>query len=87
MSETIFADGLWFNEKRENAPDFVLGGISIDVDKFAHFVNDNQKDGKVNIQILRSKAGKPYCALDTFEPQKKAEESNPFEPDSEPLPF
>jgi hypothetical protein len=32
--DKIYANGIYFNEKRENAPDFVLGSISIDIEKF-----------------------------------------------------
>ena len=86
MSEKIFADGLWFNEPREGAPDFVLGSISIEVAKFAQFVKDNQKDGKVRVSVLRAReSGKPYCVLDTFEPQKK--EENPTVANNATTPF
>lgn len=63
-----FANGIFFNEKRENAPDFVLGGIDIKPNDLIEWLNTqtpNQK-GYVKLDILKSKAGKPYIAVNDY---------------------
>jgi len=66
--ETVFAEGLIFKIK-DNQKDFVIGNISVKVEDFVKFLNDNAKDGWVNLQVLKSKANKPYVKLDTWEPK------------------
>ena len=70
-NETIFADGFIFKRK-ENAPEFVVGSQSIKVEEAIAFLQENQKNGWVNLNVLNSQAGKPYIELDTFVPKKKA---------------
>ena len=48
--EKIFADGFAFKRK-ENAPDFVVGSMSVKVDEAILFLKDNAKKGWVNIDI------------------------------------
>jgi hypothetical protein len=66
--ETVFADGMIFKIK-DNQPNFVIGNISVKVEDFIKFLNENAKDGWVNLQVLKSKGGKPYTKLDTWEPK------------------
>lgn len=66
-----YAKGIYFHEKNEKSPDFVLGRISINKTKLKQwlkFVEENSK-GYVNLDILRSKKGKPYLELNTYEKQ------------------
>jgi hypothetical protein len=70
QDEKIFADGFSF-KRRDNAPDFVVGSISVKVDEATTFLKDNAKNGWVNIDIKTAKSGKPYMELDTWEPTKK----------------
>ena len=70
-NDKIFADGFIF-KRRENAPEFVIGNISVKVEDAVAFLNANQKNGWVNLNVLNSQAGKPYIELDTFVPKKKA---------------
>jgi hypothetical protein len=73
QTEKVFADGFIFKRK-ENAPDFVIGSQSIKVDEAIAFLQLNQKNGWVNLDIKQSKGGKYYCELDTWQPaEKKAE--------------
>ena len=78
QQEKIFADGFSF-KRRENAPDFVVGRMSIKVEDAIEFMKKNQKNGWVNLNVNTSKNGSIYCELDTYEPKKKA--------DKEELPF
>ncbi|MHA2388233.1 MAG: hypothetical protein ACXACW_05875 [Candidatus Hodarchaeales archaeon] len=70
--DKVFADGFLF-KRRENAPEFVIGNISVKVDDAITFLNNNQKNGWVNLNVLNSKGGKPYIELDTFVPKKRAD--------------
>ena len=47
--EIVFADGFKFRRKHANAPDFVLGSLSLKVDDAISFLKANQKNGWVNL--------------------------------------
>lgn len=71
--EKNYADGLFYNEPHENAPDFVLGSLSINKDQFLDWLNQQQANekGYVKIDIKRSKEkGTPYCELNTWKPNQ-----------------
>lgn len=69
--EKIFADGFRF-EKKANAPDYVVGRISVKVDEAIVFLNTHKKNGWVNMSIMTSRSGNNYVELDTFEPKQSA---------------
>lgn len=72
MSEIIFAEGIYFGEKRENAPEFVLGSISIKPEQLTTWLKSQKanESGYVKLDILRSKkTGKPYISVNTFVPK------------------
>jgi len=99
MSDKVFTEGLYFNEKHENAPDFILGGLSINRNKLIPWLENQpeNKAGYIKIQIKRSKPttekpeGNIYCELDTWEPDFRkeaapaAQDSQQF--DDESIPF
>ena len=90
-NERKFADGIIF-KKKPQAPEWVLGGLSIKVDEFVKFLNENKKaDGWVNLDIKLSKQeSKPYIELDAWEPEGKKEEapeSGDAEGEGDDLPF
>lgn len=73
MENKIFAKGLIFKRPNPKAPDFVKGSLSIKVDEFMQFINDNQVKGWVNINLKEGRAeqgqlGKYYAELDTWQP-------------------
>lgn len=72
--ENIFADGLFYNDPREGAPEFVLGSMSVQVEQFIAFLNEQEKTekGYVKLDVLRSQAGKPYVKLNTWKPDDQA---------------
>ena len=70
--DKIFADGFLF-KRRDNAPEFVIGNISVKVEEAVAFLNTHQKNGWVNLNVLTSQAGKPYVELDTFVPKKQGD--------------
>jgi len=68
MSEDkVFADG-FIAKRHDNAPDFVITGLSIKVSEAVQFLQDNQSNGWVNLQVKRAKSGKLYVELDTWRP-------------------
>jgi len=88
--ENKFADGLYFNEPHENAPEFVLGNISVNVEQFAQFLKEQEVDDKgyLKLSILRSKkTNKPYIVIDTWKPEKRDTEhsSAPVEENTEEI--
>lgn len=73
MSNKIFAEGIYFNERNEKMPDWVLGKISIKKDKLIPFLEQQEEiNGYINFDIKRGKNGKPYMELNTFKPQKQS---------------
>ena len=73
--EKIFANGLSF-KRNENAPDFVVGRMSLKAEDAIQFIKDRTKNGWVNLNINQSKGGSYYVELDTYEP--KVKEEQPF---------
>lgn len=69
QKEKIFADGFRF-ERRENAPEFVVGRLSMKVDEAIAFMKSYEKGGWINLNILVGRSGNPYVELDTYEPKK-----------------
>ena len=64
-----FIDGLFVNNPRENAPDFVKGSLSIQVDKFIPYLKSKANaKGYVNIDLLESKDGNLYPKLNEWKP-------------------
>ena len=68
--EKVFADGIMFKVPHEKAPEFVKGKLSIKVEEFIPFLEDNASDtGWVNLDIKESKGGKMYLEVDTWKPK------------------
>jgi hypothetical protein len=70
----VFADGFIF-KRNENAPEFVIGGISIKVEEAQKFLSANQNNGWVNLDVKQSKSGKYYMELNTFTPKSSNSET------------
>ena len=81
--EKIFANGFSF-KRRDNAPDFVVGKLSIKVEDAIDFLNSNIKNGWVNLSINKSKGGSYYLELDTFTPKSAEETTAPAKPTPQP---
>lgn len=71
--EKIFADGFIF-KRRDTAPEFVIGNLSVKVDEAITFLKNNQKNNWVNLSIKKARSGNTYIELDTFEPTQKGEQ-------------
>lgn len=70
--DKIFADGFSF-KRSENAPDFVVGRLSMKVDEATAFMKEHVKNGWVNLNIKTARSGNHYVELDTYEPKKGEE--------------
>lgn len=68
QDEKIFADGFSF-KRNENAPDFVVGRLSIKTEDAIAFLREYDKKGWVNLNIKTARSGNHYVELDTFEPK------------------
>jgi hypothetical protein len=83
QEEKVFANGFSF-KRRDNAPDFVVGRVSVKCDDAVAFLREHHKNGWVNLNINQAKSGSYYVELDTFVPEKKTETAPKKEAD---LPF
>jgi hypothetical protein len=72
MQEKQFVNGLVFKPKSVNAPEWVLGGLSINVPAFLEWLETQPKEQWKNVQFKVGKSGKPYAELDTWQPTDKA---------------
>jgi hypothetical protein len=64
-----FASGIWFNSPRDKAPAFVVGNISIAPESFLNWLKQQKPNAKgyISLDILLSKEGKPYIALNEYQ--------------------
>jgi hypothetical protein len=85
QDEKIFANGFSF-KRRDNAPEFVVGRLSLKVDDAMAFVKEHMKDGWINFNVNQARSGNYYVELDTYE--AKPEKATPKkEAKEEGLPF
>jgi len=84
-NDKVFADGFLFKRK-DTAPEFVVGEISVKVDEAVNFLKENKKNGWVNLDVKLSKSGKYYIELNTFEPKPNSTPP-PREEVGDDLPF
>lgn len=61
----IFAEGINF-KRNDNAPDFVVGKLTIKADAAIQFIEKFSKDNWMNLDIKKAKSGKYYIELDTY---------------------
>jgi len=69
QDEKVFANGFSF-KRQENAPDFVVGRLSLKEDEAKDFLRNNFKNGWCNLNIKKAKSGSYYVELDTYEPKE-----------------
>lgn len=67
--DKVFADGFIF-KRSDNAPDWVVGKLSVKVEDAIAFLQSNAKNGWVNLNINSAKSGKYYMEVDTWEKSK-----------------
>lgn len=74
--EKIFADGFSF-KRQENAPEFVIGRLSMKVEEAIAFMRKHEKSGWINLNLKTGRSGNPYVELDTFEPKGRSTQEEP----------
>jgi hypothetical protein len=67
--DKVFADGFIF-KRSDNAPEWVVGKLSVKVEDAIAFLQANAKNGWVNLNINSAKSGKFYMEVDTWEKPK-----------------
>lgn len=78
--EKQFAKGFIF-KRNDNAPEWAIGKLSIKAQEAIQFINEKNNGGWLNLEIKKSKEGKFYIELDTYEAKPKVEvkeENLPF---------
>lgn len=71
-NNTTFVDGLIFKKKKDGAPEFVKGSISMKVDELKAFLDKHNNNGWVNADLLVSKDGqKLYFKLNDWKPAQE----------------
>ena len=70
--ERIFAKGFYVKQNPQ-APDYVIGNLSIKADEAIEFIKEHTNDrGWVNLSMMKSKEeGKAYIELNTYEPKQE----------------
>ena len=66
--EKVFADGFMF-KRRDNAPEWVVGRMSVKCDDAVAWMRENHKDGWINLNVNQAKSGNYHVELDTFVPK------------------
>lgn len=69
--EKIFANGFTF-KRRENAPEFVVGRMSMKSDDAIAFIKEHTKNGWVNLEIKTARSGNYYVELDSYDGKPSA---------------
>lgn len=85
----IFAQGLFWNKPHENAPKSLKGKMSIQVEKFMKFIQDNaqhkSEKGWITVNLWKSEEkGTYYFDLDTWKPKPKTVDGQEIKED---IPF
>jgi len=83
MADQKLPEGIRLFQKNDNAPDFVIASMVITLDDLTKYFKENQdlltefnSKKQLRLQILKSKEGKPYAAVDTFKPTPKVQNRN-----------
>lgn len=84
-TDAKFIPGLFFKDKHENAPDFVMCKGSIKIADLAAWLQ-KQEGEWVNFDLKRSREGKPYASVDDWKPdsQRGQQSSRPARQQSAP---
>ena len=93
MADQILPKGIRFFNKHQNAPDFVIGTAVITLNEFVAFCKENESllseyngQKQIRLQVLKSKDGNLYCAVDTYKntqdaaPAPASQQGFPVEP-------
>ena len=91
MADNKLVEGIRYFAKRDNAPEFVLGSMVISPRILVDFIKNNPDvltdyngEKQLKMQVLRSKAGNPYLAVDSFVPTATAKPATQAQPINTP---
>jgi len=70
--DPIFPKGIIFKLPREGAPEFIKGSLSFKVDEACDFLRAHENNGWVNVDIKKSREGKVYLQLNTWNKESLA---------------
>jgi len=75
---SIFIDGLRISKPKDNAPDWIKANCIINCDELEQYIRANHNEsGEIRFQIKESKAGRLYCAVDTYQrPQQDGQQQD-----------
>ena len=66
-NKKIFAEGIYFEKRRDNAPEYIKGRVSVKGKPFVEFMKKHiNESGYVNLTLKLSTGGKYYFELDTW---------------------
>lgn len=75
--DKIFVNGLISKKVSDKAPEWILGALSINVESLTNWLSTTgkqvQSNGWINLNIKKSKDGKRYIEVDTYNPQQVAQ--------------
>lgn len=71
MSDIEFVPGLIVKQRSDNAPDYIIGKLSIKTKELGAWLAD-QPGEWVNVEMKISKSGKAYAAVDNWKPSGAA---------------
>ncbi len=89
MAEQQYPKGIYFNIPRENAPDFVIGSIALNLAGIDRDQLNAKKNEKwyVYLDVKRGKDGKPYVSFNTYKPEGKKSTKTVEDLDFDSIPF
>jgi len=71
----IYPEGIFVFPKHKNAPDFVIGKVTIDIDKFNEWINSHEGylsefkgRSQLKLDLLKGKEDKLYFTVDNYVP-------------------
>lgn len=72
MNDIVFVDGMIAKPPRDNAPDFVIGSLSIKREQLIAWLQ--AQDGEwINADIKEAKSGKWYVSVNDWKPENRRE--------------
>lgn len=82
----IFADGFIYKTPSPKAPEFIKANLSFKVEEFIKFLQANDNDGWVNVDVKVSKGGKIYGELNTWKKDDTRDNNPPSREDLKTIP-
>lgn len=73
-----FAPGVYFDLPREGAPEYVMGGVTIDLVRFLPWAIERAKaEPKLRLDCKKSQEGKGYTQINDWKPKGEGNSGGP----------